>query len=391
MRDIIDEAPEVNSLTQGGPGILTQNRFEMPAIEPYRFVRTCVSCQPQWRRREEIMAFCEGGVEWDLIVAEAARHGVLPLFLENLKVLVGDRLPTSMRDRVRNYHQKLKIHAAFLVKELNRVLCAFEEKEIPVLVLKGPVLARTAYGELHLRRYVDLDVLVPRERFPDADRVLQTAGYEYPRSKKEIAGWRKRLLLFLSGQWQYTRASGAFNLDVHTRVMPPGFALSSDFEPFWDRSTSVELGNGISVPGFAAEDMALILAYHGVKNEWRTLKYVADLAQLIRSGSEMDWYSLLARAQEMHSSRVLKSGLVLANDVLCVSLPPEVEAWIERSELGSAVPLAKRHMRDKSLGSTLSFRDRVRFQLDLKDNFADRISYGAYSALRHIWSTFLKP
>ena len=52
-------------------------------------------------------------------------------------------------------------------------------------------------------------------------------------------------------------------------------------ERLWERVGRVPLG-GNSVPSFAPEDMLLILCVYGSKHTWGRLKWVCDIAELIR-------------------------------------------------------------------------------------------------------------
>src|ERR1700739_667047 len=71
--------------------------------------------------------------------------------------------------------QNLLLH-----RELSTILRALQESRIPVLALKGIVLAHSVYPDLSLRPMSDLDLLVPPGRREEAVRILQTLDYKYP-------------------------------------------------------------------------------------------------------------------------------------------------------------------------------------------------------------------
>lgn len=363
--------------------------METSGTEAYEFVRACISHGPEAARRETLQSFLEAGGNWEDIFRTATRHSVRPLFGRNLERLLGSGLSPSLRDRIRKSQWRNRIHANFLVQELGKICRLCEEHDLPVLTMKGPVLAQVAYGDIAMRRYVDLDVLIPKERFSEFDHLLRTEGYEYPKALQNIKGWRRTLSHSLSGQWQFSRAAGAFNLDVHTRVMPPGYSFPVDFEPFWERSREIQLRDDVSVRGLSPEDMALVLSYHGVKNQWRSLKYVADLAELVQFS--LNWSSLIERAREIRSTRVLRLGMRLAHDLLDVTFPAEVQKWTRGSPMDDVISMLKDYLRSRDRRRILSFGKRVRLQRATKDTVADQLRYGAYSMMQHFWSTVLKP
>jgi hypothetical protein len=336
-------------------------------------------------------AFLETGIDWSLVRREAQRHRVLPQFFRALEDLLGSHLSTPIRKKIEEHRRGIRIQNTFLLEELGRIVRHFKTAGLPLLTMKGPVLAKTAYADLAARRSVDLDIVVRREQFFDVDRALRDLGYEYAASRKQLTGWRKTLSLYLDGQWQFTRAGGTFNLDVHTRVMPPGYSLPATFAPFWKRARTVSLGKGNSVRGFAPEDMILILSYHGIKNQWRALKYIVDLAELIRSTSSLNWSAVLERARQSDSIRVLKLGLSLSQEVMSAPLPEDIQRWIRKKPMDDSSSTIKKYLQKWGRAPILPYWKRVQLQLATKDTVMDQLRYGAYSTLQHLWSTFLKP
>ena len=363
---------------------------EMSGTDAYEFIRTCLSHRTEAARREALQPFIDSGIDWELVQREARRHRVLPLLFHVLENLMGERLPSSLREQGREHRRSVRIQNTFVIQELERIIRRFEEAGLPILTLKGPTLAQTAYGDIDLRRSVDTDVLVPRNRFSDADRLLHEIGYEYAGKRKGTTGWRKKLSFYLDGQWDFVRGN-SFALDVHTRLMPPGYSFPTDFEQVWERSRSVRLGECIMARGLSPEDQILLLTFHGVKNEWRSIRYVTDIAGAIRGKPHLDWSPLLERSQRMNATRVLRLGLYLAHDLLDASLPEDVRKWTREKPLRRMSALVKDHLRNRHQTGVPPYGKRVRLQLATKDTFTDCLRYGAYSVLQHLWSGFLRP
>lgn len=364
--------------------------MEITGTDTYELVRACISHQPEAARRDALRSYLRAGADWENVLREAARHGVCPLLVHNLEHLLGG-LPSPLCDHVQESRRKRSIHANFLVQELGRIYELCEDNDLPLLTLKGPVLADRAYGGIAMRRYIDLDILIPEGRFSELDRLLRSAGYEYPAKREKLKGWRQTVFRALKGQWQYTRGGGVFNLDVHTRIMPPGYPFPADFWAFWERSEEVQLKGRVVVKGLAPEDQALMLSYHGVKNYWRSLRYVADIAQLVRAESSLNWSALVERARKIRATRTLGLGLSLARDVLDVSLPLEIQRWAQGKSKDEVQSILARYLRNCSEQIVLSLGNRMRLQFSTRDTVIDQFRYGAYSTLRHLWSTVFEP
>ena len=233
----------------------------MSGSEAYELLRTCLSHRSAAARRSALQSFVDAGIDWDVVQREARRHRVLPLLYRALEEVLGPDLPSSLREQAEEHRRGVRIRNTFVVQELGRLTECFDRADLPFLVMKGPVLARTAYGDIALRHSVDADVFVPRTRFSEVERALHDLGYEYAEKRKAVAGWRKRQSLYLDGQWEFQRGR-SFTLDVHTRLMPPGFPFPSDFSPFWERARPVRLSEEVTVQGFSAEDRLLVLSHH---------------------------------------------------------------------------------------------------------------------------------
>src|SRR5579863_3082612 len=91
-------------------------------------------------------------------------------------------------------------HKMGLTAELIALTNAFKAAEIPVLPHKGPLLAQAAYGDLALREFTDLDLLIHAADLPRAIAMLADHGY-LPAS--ELAWLSPSTLLKWTGEMSY--------------------------------------------------------------------------------------------------------------------------------------------------------------------------------------------
>jgi hypothetical protein len=356
----------------------------------FEVVRIALSSRPAAARRDAVRALGGADLDWEAVRRAAARHRVLPLFDRRLEALLGEACPDSVREHGREHRRGVRIRNAFLADELGRIVRAFREADLPVLAHKGPVLSKAVFGDIAARHSVDLDVAIPRTRVREADRRLRELGYEHAANRSPLAGWRKTLSLYLDGQWEFTRGR-SFLLDLHTRILPPGYAFPRAPQVFWERSRPVSLRNDVTVPGLAPEDRVLVLAHHGVKNQWRILRHVVDVAGALQAPSALDWSSLRERAREQRATRATQLALRLVHDLLEVSLPVSVQDWIDSPTIRRVGARMSAHLRRRHETDALRYRDRVQLQLATKDTVADQLRYGAHSALHHLWDSVLRP
>jgi hypothetical protein len=214
---------------------------------------------------------------------------------------------------------------------LTRVVALLERGGVEPLALKGPALALAAYGNVALRQFSDLDLLLRRSEAARAVEILLDAGYA-PRAGYGLADLKR------AGTYEITmvRAGELAEVDLHWRLMPLYFSLGLDGEDLWRRAVSVE-SEGAAARTLAPADHLLYLCAHGAKHGWPVLGGICDLAELIRASAlispsappsgpapAIDWDELAARADRARARRALLLGALLAHELLDAPVPAAV-------------------------------------------------------------------
>ncbi len=282
----------------------------------------CARTQVDEQARQRIIALTSPPVEidWDYLYRLARRHSVLPLIYSQLNGLNSVNVPAAALDRLKKNYQKNTARNLLLSSELSKILQQLESAGIEAVPYKGPALAVYAYGNLALRRFVDLDILVRKGDVLQALEILEGAGFVC------TAPWTKAqrtLLLRTQHNLSMSRESGLLVVELHWEVASKLFARSVQAEDFWGRLASMRLNNR-EVKCLAAEDLLLSLCVHGSKHLWERLAWICDVAQIVKTREGLDWATLLRRAETTGSARMLLLGLCLANKLLDAPLPAQV-------------------------------------------------------------------
>src|ERR1041385_7166846 len=123
-----------------------------------------------------------GEIDWEYLFLLARRHSVVPLVYLQLDRHAADLTPPEILATFKKHYLENAARNTILTAELCRLLERFAESGIDAIPYKGPVLALFAYGNLALRRFVDLDVIVRKTDVLQAREILLNEGYTSTKS-----------------------------------------------------------------------------------------------------------------------------------------------------------------------------------------------------------------
>jgi hypothetical protein len=282
-----------------------------------------------------------------------------------------------MRERLRAKFRENATRNVLLAGELVRIAHLFEEAGVEPLAYKGPALAVQAYGNLSLRRFIDLDVIVRRRDVARAGELLLSLGFAKPAG---LTPAHEKFLLRRQHNLAFTGDRGKLTVELHWEVSPAPFASVPLGEGTWERASTVAL-HGVEVKCPAPEDLLLALAVHGTKHLWERLAWVCDVAALLNSQATLDWDFVLRRARVSRVERMLYLALRLARGLLGTKLPEGVLAETDDpfvSRLSSEAALA---LFTEAKYEPAGFVRNVRFNLRARGRIVEKVAY-----LRHIFT-----
>ena len=145
-----------------------------PLTEAIDLLICCASVDPE--KGPKLEALISKGVDWNLVIEQGQRHGILPLLYWSFKTHCPDRVPDPIMKELGEFFQANARKNLFAVSELLRILSLLEEKNIKAIPFKGPVLTSLLYGNPALRCYGDLDILISERDFLQVKRILFANG-----------------------------------------------------------------------------------------------------------------------------------------------------------------------------------------------------------------------
>ncbi len=243
----------------------------------------------------EIRSLVRQITDWASLIRAADFHGMLPLLYWRLHASCPEAVPGEALSRLRDEFNANTRHNLLLTGELCDLLDLFESNGIPAIPFKGPVLACWLYGNLALRQFVDLDILVPPRHVSRARELLVQRGY---RTYPVLTPTQEQAFLRSTYDYSFLREGGEDLVELHWAVAPRQFCFPLNYDRLWDRLQSIPLG-GKQVRTLSPEDLLLILCVHGTRHLWEALGWICDIARLAHATDRMNWQEVMRQARAL--------------------------------------------------------------------------------------------
>lgn len=269
-------------------------------------------------RLNQLLA-CE--LDWRWVVQLAAEHRVRPLLYQSLRGLAPGAVPADVLAGLRAYAQSLAVRNLVLTREMLRIAADLQAAGIPAVPYKGAVLAAQCYGDIALRQFGDLDILIDRRHFAAAKARMLAAGYRPHETQIDEPDER-----YIRHHHDYplVRTDGLM-VELQWGVIQMPLRFPRNLEA-WRRSLRpIPLGGTTALAPQPA-DLLGLLCVHGAKHLWQQLAWIADIAELVRSHPDLDWEETVATAVAGGYRRMLWLGLLLAVNLLEAPVPDGIVA-----------------------------------------------------------------
>jgi hypothetical protein len=337
-----------------------------------RLALACIALWCNTRNADDVRSVA-AAVDWERFPAVLAAHSLAAMVVPQLASTCSDVVPTAVLERLREDVSQKAVANLQQTAELIAILQLFDAKGIRVIPYKGPVLASALYGNLGLRQFSDLDILVAREELPAAEAALLSSGYA---PDVALAPGQRRALLRFDCELNFRR--GAHYVELHWAVAPYQFGVEFAFESLWARREKLALG-GRTVASLSPEDLLLVLSLHAAKHAWNEINWICDVLALVRT-REIDWDTVFGRARKLGMERIVAITLALADVVVNGVLPQPVMAWVAADP---AVPSFVRSLKRAWEPPQIPLSDwqRHRLLMQVRERWTDRARYAGHLVL----------
>ena len=346
-----------------------------------RFLIAC--CRTE--RSEEDTAFLQGHLSHkdaeglEALVSLSVSHGILPLAYKSIKEITEQQnhtVPMDFLTKLKTYYMGISQRNMLMSAELIRIMKLLEENGIEALAFKGPALAQAAYGDITLRQFSDLDILVREEDIYKAAELIVAQNYE---PMDSIVFLQNEAKLQVEKNYEFYGRKNGIKVEIHWRLINSSFLKKFKNYDVFDKQEEVQI-NKVPIPTLDTKILLLYLCNHGASHMWERLEWIADIDRLIRSeGSSWKWDEILELAGSLQSKMTLLLGLALSRELFHTDLPSSISAQLDTDQISKPVSMVL-----NTFDSDLITKDHTsheknlkvfRFHLALQDSLATKAGF----------------
>ncbi len=317
----------------------------------------CARLKLDEARISQLKSLVSQEIQWDRVLTVANRHGLMPLVYWHVTATVPTAVPATLREA---FHAHAKQNL-FLSGELVKILCHLDSTGVRAIAFKGPVLAETLYGNLALRQFDDLDIVIDQRDFDRARNALHEIGLFPPTNTDS------RTIVRCDYECSFAPADNSYFMEVQWAFAPPYFPLRLTPDDLWTRLEPITFANS-TIATFRREDLVLLLCLHGAKHLWGRLEWITTVAELMHQ--PLDWDAIRKQTTTLGCDRIVRLGTHLATSVLDAPMPDDFRA--DPLIKAIATDIQENMFCDSARISPLTM---CRFHMRVRERFLDRIRH----------------
>lgn len=333
----------------------------------------CSSVRPSESEHEKIKKIAASRLDWSLICRLAIEHRIFPLLYKNIKSTIFEDVPDWAIQKLKNATALNTTRNLYLTSILLRHLDLFHSNQIRAVPFKGPVLAEDVYGDIGLRYFSDLDILVSPNDVQSSYNLLIKNNYKPTLNINE-----KQLQKYINSEDELSFFNKTSNTIIELHWELSGRYLSTPLfiDVFNNRLKQIAF-HSRPILVLSNEDLLIYLCIHGSRHGWVNIEQICSIAELIKKSS-INWTTVEATAVDWKCFKILDLGLHLAWRFFNLDLPESIRLRLikNRPIENLSQRIASSIFYSSIAKKTENFSSRFSpFHLKIRDSFLDKLRY----------------
>ena len=188
-----------------------------------------------------------------------------------------DIIPKEILAAMKMHNMEIAKKNMFMTSELIKAMKLLKDNNIQAISFKGPTLSQMAYGDIALRQYVDLDILIEKN---DVYKVYDLLKNSYTRSL-ELSASQEHIWFKYAHDLGLTSANG-IHIEFHWRMLDSDHPVNLKDIDFFASSNLTTLHN-TQINVIKNEEFLIYLCVHGAKHMFERIEWVVDIDKFNKS------------------------------------------------------------------------------------------------------------
>ncbi len=267
--------------------------------------------------------------QYSEIFALTSKHAVLPLLHRTLEIHAYDIMPSEAITELKQQNMMIVQQNMLMSAELAILDKMAKAIHVNLISFKGPVLAQIAYGDITLRQYCDLDILIQRKDFRTFASKMLARGYEPFYPIETFTG--DRVMFDMNNDCPFYDNHRQLAVELHWDFFRK-LALPTEYFLPWDEQETVTIYHH-TFKTLSHETHLLYQSLHGSKHVWERLGWIVDIDRFIRAIPDLNWDKIVTMAKDLGALKMFLLGIGLADRYFQTPLPENIRQKYERSGL----------------------------------------------------------
>ncbi|MCP4022458.1 MAG: nucleotidyltransferase family protein [Desulfobacteraceae bacterium] len=356
------------------------------------FVLACAFAEPDSKQYEKMLNIAGKISDWEQVYEISLTQRLLPLLYMNIKNHLHSAVPDEVVNRFKKAYINIAADNLYLTSHLLKVVSLLKKSGIAAVPVKGPITAQELYGDIGMRPFSDIDIIVNKDDALKAWQILLENGFQ-PEVKLTIAQFRKYIIH--EDNLSFAKDKGSIHIELHWEMS--GWYLNrplklNDVE-MAEKKIQIE---SQKITRLSPEYLLLYLCVHGAKHGWVYLEQLSCIAHIVLK-HEINWEQLNGMAVKWRCKRILELGLFLIWDLFDVPVPASITDAFKHDKTmmhlaGTVIQNVSEYPFDRGKINKLS-RFSL-FHVHIRDRFRDKLNYVfrlAFCPTKSDWLSFALP
>lgn len=309
---------------------------------------------------------------WDDFISLSYSHGVFPLVYHALKEYK-DILPQDLFLKLKSINMDISKYNMLMTSELIKVMKLLEENDIEAISFKGPTLSQSAYGDITLRQYVDLDILIKEEDLEKTYEILEINDLISTIEKEYV---NNKLFLEKNSDITFINKKNGINIEIHWKLFRNKFLSNLNNKNFFDEKYKIKVNN-YDINIFYPEILLVYLCMHGSKHKWERIEWITDINKLLIKEQNIDWELIFKIAKSYACTKMLYLGIYISYLTYNSSIPKIYLKELEKETYQNMLKHIFEEMvkLNKTKSEIEKNLDSVKFHYLLHETFYEKVKF----------------